>query len=105
MTAGRYEEARAGLDEARMAVQESHDVDGQFVLELAESGLAYADGRFGQALELVEASLRTGLHVSDESRGHVAHQWRCDVLTMLDRLDESLPISIANVARAQRDRQ
>ena len=105
MTAGRLEEARAGLDEARMAVQESHDVDGQFVLELAESGLAYADGRFGQALELVEASLRTSLNASDDTRGHIAHQWRCDVLTMLDRLDEALQMSIANVAAAQRDRQ
>jgi DNA-binding CsgD family transcriptional regulator len=105
MTPGRYEEARAALDEARMAVQESHDVDGQFVLELAESGLAYADGRFGQALELVEASLRTSLKASDDTRGHIAHQWRCDVLTMLDRLDEALQMSIANVAAAQRDRQ
>src|SRR2546428_1450378 len=105
MTAVRLDEARAGLDEAKTAVQQSHDVDGQFVLELAESGLAYADGRFGQALELLEAALRTGLNASDDTRGHLAHQWRCDVLTMLDRVDEGLQMSIENVAAAQRDRQ
>src|SRR3984893_16119732 len=105
VTAGRFEEARAGLDQAKLAVQQSHDVNGQFVLELAESALAYADGRFGQALELLEAALRTGLNASDDPRGHLAHQWRCDVLTMLDRLDEALQMSIENVAKAQRDRQ
>ncbi len=96
---------RARHLDARMAVQQSHGVDGQFVLELAESALAYADGRFGQALELLEAALRTGLNASDDTRGHLAHQWRCDVLTMLDRLDEALQMSIENVAKAQRDRQ
>jgi len=105
VTAGRLEEARIGLDEAKIAVQQAHDVDGQFVLELAESALAYAEGRFGQGLELVEASLRTSLYSSDDARGRVAHQWRCDVLTMLDRLDEALQMSIDNVAAAQRDRQ
>jgi DNA-binding CsgD family transcriptional regulator len=105
VTAGRLEEARIGLDEAKIAVQQAHNVDGQFVLELAESALAYADGRFGQALELVEAALRTSLNASDDARGRVAHQWRCDVLTMLDRLDEALQMSIENVAAAQRDRQ
>lgn len=105
VTAGRFEEARTGLDEAKLAVQQSHDVNGQFVLELAESALAYADGRFGQALELLEAALRTGLTARDDTRGHLAHQWRCDVLTMLDRLDEALQMSIENVAKAQRDRQ
>ena len=65
----------------------------------------YADGRFGPALELVEAALRSSLDVSDDTRGHLTRQWRCDVLTMLDRLDESLQMSTENVAAAQRDRQ
>jgi DNA-binding CsgD family transcriptional regulator len=104
-TAGRLEEARAILVEAKTAVQECHDVAGQFVLELAESGLMYADGRFGLALELVEAALRSSLAVSDDTRGHLTRQWRCDVLTALDRLDESLQIATENVTAAQRDRQ
>jgi DNA-binding CsgD family transcriptional regulator len=104
-TAGRLEEARAILVEAKTAVQECHDVAGQFVLELAESGLMYADGRFGLALELVEAALRSSLAVSDDTRGHLTRQWRCDVLTALDRLDESLQMATENVTAAQRDRQ
>lgn len=105
VTAGRLEEARAVLVAARTAVQECHDVAGQFVLELAEAGLTYADGCFGPALELVEAALRSSLGVSDDTRGHLTRQWRCDVLTALDRLDESLQMSTENVTAAQRDRQ
>ena len=80
MTAGRIEEARAVLAEARTAVYEGDDAAGRFVLELAESGLMYADGRFGPALDLVEAALRSGLGTSDDTRGHLTRQWRCDVL-------------------------
>jgi DNA-binding CsgD family transcriptional regulator len=105
VTAGRADEARAVLAAARSAVQESHDTPGQFVLELAEAGLKYADGRFGAALELVEAALRSSLDVSDDTRVHLTRQWRCDVLTALDRLDESLQMSTENVTAAQRDRQ
>jgi DNA-binding CsgD family transcriptional regulator len=105
VTAGRLDEASAVLEEATTAVQECHDVAGQFILELAESGLVYADGRFGRALELVEAALRTGLNAGDDTRGHLTRQWRCDILTMVDRLDESLQLSVENVAAAQRDRQ
>jgi DNA-binding CsgD family transcriptional regulator len=105
VTAGRLAEARARLGDAVVAVGECQDVVGQFVLELAESGLRYADGRFAQALELVEAALRTGLGTRDDTRLHLARQWHCDVLTVLDRLDESLQMSTENVAAAQRDRQ
>jgi DNA-binding CsgD family transcriptional regulator len=99
------EDARAELEEAKTEVQRADVVAGQFVLELAESGLAYADGRFGPALELIEAALRTGLNAGDDTRWHLAHQWRCDVLTMLDRLGDALQMSVWNVAKAQRDRQ
>src|SRR5487761_1885386 len=105
LTAGRLEEARTILVEAAAAVHDSHDVAGQFVLELAESGLRYADGCFGPALELVEAALRSSLNVGDETRVHLTRQWRCDVLTAVDRLDESLQMSTENVTAAQRDRQ
>ena len=105
VTAGRIEEARAILAEARTAVHESHDAAGRFVLELAESGLMYADGRFGPALDLVEAALRSSLGVGDDTRGHLTRQWRCDVLATLDRLDESFQMSTENVTAAQRDRQ
>jgi DNA-binding CsgD family transcriptional regulator len=105
VTAGRIDAARAELEDAVAAVRKCQDVAGQFVLELAESGLAYADGRFAQALELVEAALRTGLNTSDDTRQHLTRQWRCEMLTVLDRLDESLQLSTENVAAAQRDQQ
>jgi DNA-binding CsgD family transcriptional regulator len=105
MTAGRVDDARAMLEEATVAVQSTGDVAGSFVLELAESGLLYADGQFAQSLRLVEKALRNGLNTSDDTRGHLAYQWRCDILTMVDRLDESLQMSTEAVASAQRDRQ
>jgi len=105
ITAGRVDEGRAELGAAMAAVAECRDVTGQFVLELAESGLEYADGRFGPALTLVEAALRTGLATNDDTRLHLTRQWHCDILTVLGRLDESLQRSTENVAAAQHDRQ
>jgi DNA-binding CsgD family transcriptional regulator len=104
-TAGRLKEARAALAPARKAVQRCRDVAGQFVLELAETGLAYSDGCFGPALEQAEAALRTSLDVSDDSGRHLARQWRFDVLVALDRLDESLQMSTESASTARRDRQ
>ncbi len=105
VTAGRRDDARAMLEEVTLAVQTSADVAGRFALELAESGLMYADGEFPGALEMVERALRTGLRTNDDTRGHLTYQWRCDVLTMVDQLDVSLQMSTEGVASAQRDRQ
>jgi DNA-binding CsgD family transcriptional regulator len=103
--AGRIGDARAILGAATSASQSAQDNAGQFVLELAQSGLTYADGRFDRALELVESALRTGLNVSDETRYQLTLQWRCDVLMMLDRLDESLQMYTENIISAQHHRQ
>ncbi len=105
MTAGRHDDARAVLDEVRTAVRTSGDVGARFALELAESGLLYADGEFPRALEMVERALRSGVRTSDDTRAHLTYQWRCDALTMVDRLDVSLQMSTEGVASAQRDRQ
>ena len=72
-----------------------NDVAARFALELAQSGLMYSEGDFSAALPMVETALRTGLRTSDDTRGHLTYQWRCDVLTMVDRLDESLEMSTA----------
>ena len=90
---------------SRRAVRTTDDIGGRFALELAESGLKYADGEFPGALASVESSLRTGLGTSDDTRGQLAYQWRCDVLTVVDRLDESLQMSTEAVSSAQHDRQ
>jgi DNA-binding CsgD family transcriptional regulator len=105
VTAGRCDEARAMLEEVTAAVHGCDDVAARFALELAQSGLVYADGDFLDALPMVETALRTGLRTSDDTRGHLTYQWRCDVLTVVDRLDESLAMSREGVASAQRDRQ
>ena len=105
VTAGRCDDARAMLQAVTSAVRGSDDVAARFALELAESGLMYADGEFPAALEMVETALRTGVRTGDDTRGHLTYQWRCDVLTMVDRLDESLQLSTEGVASAQRDRQ
>jgi DNA-binding CsgD family transcriptional regulator len=105
VTAGRCESARSMLEEVEEAVRDCDDAAGLFALELAQSGLMYADGRFPEALEMVEKAQRTGLGTNDDTRGHLTYQWRCDLLTMVDRLDESLQMSTEGVASAQRDRQ
>lgn len=117
VTAGRVDEARAVLPEAREAVGRSGDACSQFVLELAESGLNYADGRFAQALELVERARRSGRVAADETglspqywrigqaRRQLTTQWLCDALTVADRLDESMEMSLGSIAAAQHERQ
>lgn len=117
VTAGRLDEARAVLPEVKAAVDKSDDACGHFVLELADSGLTYADGCFARALELVESAQRSGRVAADEpglspqywrvlqARRQLTTQWLCDALAVLDRIDESLQISIESIAAAQHERQ
>ena len=117
LTAGRVNEARRILPEARKAVEQVDLPCGYFVLDLAESGLSYADGHFGEALERVEMAMRNGEVCAQDTglspqhwrimqgRRSLTTQWRCDVLTMADRFDEALQISLQSIATAQRERQ
>jgi len=105
VVAGRTGEALAVRDGARAALERSGDAAGRFILELAESGLEYAEGRFAHALEMAEAGLRTSADAGDETRAHLTRQWRCEALTALDRLEEALELSRENVTAAQRHRQ
>ena len=105
VVAGRTVEARTLLDETQAALQAAGDSRAQSLLLLAESGLEYAEGRFERAQGLVEAALRSSSDAGEETWGHLARQWRCDVLATVDRLEESLLLSRENVAAAQRHRQ
>jgi DNA-binding CsgD family transcriptional regulator len=105
MTAGRTDEARAALEEAGRAVRDCEDPGGQFVLEVAQSGLAYSEEDFDGSLNYVEAGLRTSFNADDETRAHLTRQWRCDTLMMLDRFDEALEYGTDHIVAAQRDRQ
>jgi DNA-binding CsgD family transcriptional regulator len=117
VVAGRPDEARQVLPEARAAVDEVERPCGYFVLELAESGLRYADGRFTEALELVKSAARngevcaldTGLSSQHwkimQGRRFLTTQWLCEVLRLSDRFDDALQLSQERIATAQRERQ
>jgi DNA-binding CsgD family transcriptional regulator len=117
VTAGRLDDARRLLPEAREAVEESGQPCGYFVVELAESGLNYADGCFMEALELVKMAAQNGEVCALDTelpfehwrimqgRRFLTTQWLCDVLTMVDRFDEALLVSLQSIATAQRERQ
>jgi DNA-binding CsgD family transcriptional regulator len=104
MTSGRINECREVLEEATLAVESCDDVPARFALELAQSGLMYVDGGFSSALPMVEMALHSGILTNDDTRGHLAYQWHCDVLAMLDCLDEALELTIEGIASAQRGR-
>ena len=59
-------------------------------MEFAESGLMYADGEFPLALDMVDPADARGFAPATTPRPTFTYQWRCDVLTMVDRLDVSL---------------
>ena len=105
VTAGRRDDARAMLEEVTVAVRTSDDVAGQFALGAGRIRPHVRRRRFPRSTPKVETALRTGLRTSDDTRGHLTYQWRCDLLTMVDRLEESLQMSTEAVASAQRDRQ
>ena len=58
VVAGRTVEARSLLDETKAGVKAAGDIRAEPVLLLAESALEYAEGRFGQARDLVERFIR-----------------------------------------------
>ena len=105
VTAGRIDDARAALPEARGAVVSSGDVRAAFTLSVAESGLEYADERFGPSLDLVTAAHRDGISAEDDQRLRLAHMWHGELLSVVDRGDDALAIATDGLAAARRDRQ
>jgi DNA-binding CsgD family transcriptional regulator len=105
MVGGRSEEARANLEEARAAAGTSGDANAAFMLDLAEGGLEAVAGRFEQALELTEAAARAGSDTHDYARERLTQEWRCELMTVLDRVEESVELTADGIAAAGRDRQ
>ncbi len=117
VVAGRVDEAHRVLPDARRAIEEEGADCGYFVLELALSGLCYAEDRFAEAFEHVrragqngevcarDTSLTPQYWYIMQSRRFLTTQWLCDALTMADQCDEALQISVQSIARAQRERQ
>ena len=105
VTAGRFEEARAVINDARAALGSIDDARASFTLRTAESAHEYADGRFERSLELITAAHREGLFAGDDQRLRLVHMWHGELLSVLDRYDEAFAIAVDGLAAAQRDRQ
>jgi DNA-binding CsgD family transcriptional regulator len=105
VTAGRIDEARAILGEARERTQSADDARATFTLHVAESALEYADDDFGRSLELITSAYRDGIFAGDDQRLRLAHMWHGELLSVLDRYDEALQIATDGLAAAQRDGQ
>ena len=105
VTAGRLEESRAVLEEARATVESAGDARATFTLRVAESALEYTDDRFGPSHELITAAYRDGIFAGDDQRLWLAHMWHGELLSVADRYDESFAIAADGLAAAQRDRQ
>ncbi len=49
--------------------------------------------------------MRDGFGPGEATRERVAYQWRCELLAVLDRLDESVQLIADGIGSSQRDRQ
>jgi len=105
VTAGRVNEGRAMLEEARATVASADDVRASFTLRVAESALEYTDDRFDASLESITSAYREGIFAGDNQRLRLAHMWHGELLSVTDRDEEALAIAADGLAAAQRDRQ
>ncbi len=104
LVGGRAEEAKALRAEAAAAVRASGDANSAFAFALAETVIAYVDGRYEDALEMTEQAARAGIGTTEWARERLAQEWRCETRTVLDHVDDSLRLAADGIAAAQRDR-
>jgi DNA-binding CsgD family transcriptional regulator len=102
---GRSEQARAELPAARAAAAGSADANAAFMLNLAEGGVEVVAGRFSRALEVTQAAARAGSARHDDARERLTQAWTCEILMLLDRVEESLALTADGIAAAQRELQ
>ncbi|MDX6631898.1 MAG: hypothetical protein QOH00_4144, partial [Gaiellales bacterium] len=105
LTAGRFDEARAVLDETRALTEATGDARATFTLDVAASALEYADDNFTPSLELITSAYRDGIGAGDDQRRRLAHMWHGELLSTTDRYDEALAVATDGLAAAQRDGQ
>ncbi|MGH3638947.1 MAG: helix-turn-helix transcriptional regulator [Mycobacterium sp.] len=105
VVAGRTPEAHAELPRARASVADGVDRTAEFILTMTEGGLEYVGNQFQRSLAMLEGSLRAESGAVDRDQGQVVRQWRCEVLTVMDRVDESSLAASDSIVAAQRDRQ
>jgi DNA-binding CsgD family transcriptional regulator/tetratricopeptide (TPR) repeat protein len=105
LVAGRIEEARRSIPEARIATAATADPRASLILGVAEAGIAYADERFDEAVELFTKTAREGLAAGENTRIRMVQMYCGEILSHLGREDEALAIAQEGLASAQRDRQ
>jgi DNA-binding CsgD family transcriptional regulator len=103
--AGRSGEAQSLLADARTVISSVQDAGASSILKLAEGALLYVEGHFDRSLQVHEAAMRRGFGPGEATRERVASQWRCELLAVLDRLDESMRLVFDGIGSAQHDRQ
>jgi DNA-binding CsgD family transcriptional regulator len=103
--AGRFEDARAKLSEARGVVEHSEDANAIFTLAFAEAALQYTTADLGGALEMTEAALRDRHQAGEPQRVLVAEELRAEQLAALDRYDLSQQLTSDGLMAAQRAHQ
>jgi DNA-binding CsgD family transcriptional regulator/tetratricopeptide (TPR) repeat protein len=103
--AGRPKEATQQLQQARATIERAGDRAARSIFGLVEGVLHYVDGRFDRALAVHEQAMRDGFGPGEETREWVARQWRSELLSVLDRFEESLELISTGIAAANRERQ
>ena len=103
--AGRFEEARRKLTEARGVVEHTGDANAIFTLQFAEASLEYTTADLGRALEMTEAALRDRHQADEPQRVLVTEELRAEQLAALDRYDQSLRLTAEGLMAAQRAHQ
>jgi hypothetical protein len=73
--------------------------------DAAEGGLETVAGQYARALELTEAAARAGSATHDYARERLTQEWRCELMTVLDRADEAVELADDGICAARRDRQ
>ena len=104
VVAGRPDQAQQLLKEVEQAVAETGDRSARFALELGDSALQVARGRFETALALSDAALRSA-EAAEDPRQWQARAFRCWILAVLDRFSDALAAAAEGIRSAQQGRQ
>jgi len=105
VSAGRPQDGRKLLGQARHAVRSAGDPDATFTLTVSEALLDYARGSFGPGLERIEGVSRRRSELNEPVRELLASRLRTELLAALDRYDEALRLSTDGLVAGQRDHQ
>ncbi len=105
LAAGRPGQAATVNAAARRSTAVKSEATVRFTVDMVESGLEYLSGHFSPALDVLEAAISRGPDAEEPMRARHASQWRCEMLSVLDRFDDALDLTATYIAAAQTDRQ